>query len=428
MNRSMNILDILFSNDSILRTDLESSNFTGKIALYISIPIFIVLMITQQILYPSADHPIFIAVITIIMLLSLVFSLFSYYSKLLSKNRFRWVSLGFQIFVLCFYVLLIHLLVVENQLSRVPWIYVFPVVTLYSFGLKRGLIILIAFFLTVFFIIFNVDFELPNADALFTLKTRFIITFSISGMSIVLVFAILRSKQKKLSNEILAKVKAETELRSLLEQRDLLMKEMQHRVKNNFQFVMSFLHLEGSSAGDPKVTELLSKVINRIHTMVYVHDRLYRVDNQDYVNLPAYLYQIASDLTGSFGMAHINVEEPSGQVKYFADVDNAITCGLVTNEIITNSLKYAFTDRDKGRLSITFEPIENGYQLILQDDGKGMQTDTLPKNGSGLGFEIIKSLIRQMRATFKRENVNGLSYIITFGPDSRLLIHEERET
>lgn len=264
----------------------------------------------------------------------------------------------------------------------------------------------------------NIETEARNKDLLIT-KTKLdkeradkkaqqiflwasIIVLVMAGISIVIL--IINNIQK-------SKSKALIELKN--KENEILLKELHHRVKNNLQVIYSLINLQKRRLETPDLHQSLSMVQNRIKTMSLVHQNLHENDNLKDVNLEAYIKTISDYLKTLY-----HREEKEIQIEFDIDatielsMDRAITIGLLLNEIMSNSLKYAFKGRSEGKISIDVQKIHTGFQMKISDNGIGF-TNTTPSTKS-LGMFLIENLVKQIQGRYEVESFEGTTYLIYF--------------
>ncbi|MFZ9418709.1 MAG: tetratricopeptide repeat-containing sensor histidine kinase [Sediminibacterium sp.] len=221
---------------------------------------------------------------------------------------------------------------------------------------------------------------------------------------ISLIILMLSNLQKSKSKELIEKKNNENEL---------LLKELHHRVKNNLQVIYSLINLQKRRIDSPELHQSLSMVQNRIKTMSLVHQNLHENENFKEVNLEAYVKTIADYLK----LLYLN-EDKEISIQLSVDesieliMDRAITIGLLINEIMSNSMKYAFKGRKKGNISIDVQKIHNGFQMKISDDGIGFSMDQV--NSKSLGMYLIENLVKQIQGKYELEQNEGTTYIIYF--------------
>jgi PAS domain S-box-containing protein len=208
---------------------------------------------------------------------------------------------------------------------------------------------------------------------------------------------------------------AEEQIRSSLKEKEVLLKEIHHRVKNNLQIISSLLNLQSGYIQDARALEVFKEGQSRVRSMALIHEKLYqskdlaRVDFSEYVrNLTAYLFRSYEMNSGRVGLT-IQAED------VMLAVDAAIPCGLIINELVSNSLKHAFAGGRSGEISITLRPENEGrLTLVVADNGGGLPADLDPRNSSSLGLQLVNTLARQLGGSIEITNGSGAEFKITF--------------
>lgn len=197
-----------------------------------------------------------------------------------------------------------------------------------------------------------------------------------------------------------------------LNEKETLLKEIHHRVKNNLQVVSSLLSLQGNSMANKEAKEALLDGQSRVRSMALVHQRLYETDNFKDVNFKDYTVQLVQNLIASYdGNGDVLYEINSNEV---LDIDVAMPLGLITNEIITNSLKYCNSITDC-KINITFKRAKNDYILKASDNGSGFDLETAKSKGT-LGIKLIEILVKQLEGELNISTAHDAptTYTITF--------------
>lgn len=208
---------------------------------------------------------------------------------------------------------------------------------------------------------------------------------------------------------------AEENLKRSLAEKDILLREVHHRVKNNMQIISSILRMQQRLVSDPSLISILNESQNRIRSMALIHEHLYQSKNLANIKFDNYVKNLAVNLSRTYA-------DQQGKVKFEYDIadvefpiDIGIPCGLILNELISNSFKYAFADRENGVIKIKLaKEGENGYLLALSDDGPGMKEPVNPDNSDSLGMKIVHSLVRQIDGTISYDFGHGTEFIIKF--------------
>jgi PAS domain S-box-containing protein len=200
-------------------------------------------------------------------------------------------------------------------------------------------------------------------------------------------------------------------LRESLSEKELLLREVHHRVKNNMQVISSLLAMQ-STGGDAAVAKKLEESQNRIRSIALIHEQLYRSTELEEIDARTYLESLTSQLVQSFGVPHVTLElEVAGSLTL--DIDQSMACGLIVNELVTNAVKYAFPDGRPGTIRVALR--EDGGERLLEvgDDGRGMES---PQNGpsKSLGMSLVATLARQLRGRAEIDGSNGTRVRVRF--------------
>lgn len=200
----------------------------------------------------------------------------------------------------------------------------------------------------------------------------------------------------------------------LLEEREWMLKEMHHRVKNNLQIITSLLHLQGSFLKDKEALAAIQESQNRVHAMALIHQKLYMTDRLSSVPMVNYINEIVDYLINSFNRAD-TIRKKISVSPIDMDVTFAVPLGLILNEAVTNSLKYAFPDGRIGTLNIELiEEKSKTYRFIIGDDGIGFPVDSKPGQSRTLGMGLIKGLSEQIEGTLKISQHHGVQISLEF--------------
>ncbi len=214
--------------------------------------------------------------------------------------------------------------------------------------------------------------------------------------------------------DITDRKETEESLRQSNMQREILLKELHHRVKNNLQLISSMLRLQAMNINDVEISRIYSENQDRIHCIAKLHEILYRSNNLSHINIRTYLLDMIHYLVDSHKSPDLAIKLSTRILSLNVSVEQAIPLGLIVNELVNNSLKHAFVGKKKAKVSIILDEAENsGYALIMEDDGKGMDPDIYNQNESGFGSFIVKSLVMQVGGELLVEAKNGTRIQIT---------------
>ncbi len=199
------------------------------------------------------------------------------------------------------------------------------------------------------------------------------------------------------------------------QENELLLKEIHHRVKNNLQTVSSLLSLQSESILDKSAYDAVQESKNRVASMALLHQKLYQGKNLASIEMRDYFETIGNAIIDGFGEKadHVSLDIDMSEIEL--DVDTAVPVGLITNELITNSLKHAFSDEKKGKISITLREAENGLlKLLIADNGKSTPMESAVNLEEGFGTMLIQLLTRQLKGELKKSTEGGTSITIQF--------------
>ncbi|EPR35515.1 signal transduction histidine kinase [Alkalidesulfovibrio alkalitolerans DSM 16529] len=191
--------------------------------------------------------------------------------------------------------------------------------------------------------------------------------------------------------------------RSLAE-KDVLLREIHHRVKNNLQVVSSLLSLQSSESGDPGMAESIRKSRQRIRAMALVHENLYRSGDIAHIDSATYLRALAESISAAYSQPERNIHMLYDLADHPLDVDQAVPCGLLVNELVTNSFKHAFSAAIGRAGLVRFSTsVENGvFRIAVEDNGRGMSDKAA--SSASLGMQLVESLALQLRGGFRIED------------------------
>jgi two-component sensor histidine kinase len=218
----------------------------------------------------------------------------------------------------------------------------------------------------------------------------------------------------EVDEDINEKKLASEKLKEALSEKDTLLKEVHHRVKNNFQVISSLLKLQSRKVQDPEMRSILDESQSRIILMAGIHEMLYRSTNLNHIDFGENARELTRKLVDLYGGNARNVvfEVESGNIDL--SIDKAIPCTLILNEIISNSLKYAFKTWDDAKISIILKKDNGKYELKVSDNGTGFPEGFDNKNTDSMGLLIVNTLAAQIGAEIISYNNNGAVYEIRF--------------
>jgi two-component sensor histidine kinase/Flp pilus assembly protein TadD len=232
-------------------------------------------------------------------------------------------------------------------------------------------------------------------------RNIFIVATASLMLVAMLIYYLYQQKQK--SNHLLSEKNIVIE-QALLE-RETLLREIHHRVKNNLQIISSLLSLQSKSLQDADAQGAIRESRNRVKSMSLIHEQLYQEDAISGVEMEGYIRHLVESLISSYGLESERITRVVKADKILLDVDSAIPLGLILNELISNSLKYAFPGSQTGNLVISLLERDTELFLVVQDDGVGINSGK--KNESSFGLTMVNSLMRKLKAEMSITSEGG---------------------
>ncbi|HEX3013216.1 MAG TPA: histidine kinase dimerization/phosphoacceptor domain -containing protein, partial [Methanobacterium sp.] len=206
---------------------------------------------------------------------------------------------------------------------------------------------------------------------------------------------------------------AEENLKASLKEKEILMKEIHHRAKNNLTIISSLLNLQSRHINDKEALGVFKESQNRARSMALIHEKLYRSDDLRKIDFGEYIRSLTIELFHSYRTSSgIKLDMDIDDINL--DINTAVPLALIVNEIVTNSLKYAFPDKKTGNVSVRFAKNADELQLIVEDNGIGFPNDLDFKNTNSLGMQLVNSLTEQIKGHIKLEREEGTKFIIDF--------------
>ena len=208
---------------------------------------------------------------------------------------------------------------------------------------------------------------------------------------------------------------SEEKIKSSLKEKEILLQEIHHRVKNNLQVILSLLRLQSRFITDPDAVNKFKVTQNRVRTIAILHENLYRSDDLAKIKFRGYVKILAEDLLYFYEMNYHNIDMVVDVEDVSLNIETAIPCGLIINEIVANSLKYAFPDHRSGQIKIILTVDgDNKINLIVSDTGIGFPEGIDVETTNTFGMQLIKYLSKQLKATIKLDRSNGTTFKLVF--------------
>jgi len=228
-------------------------------------------------------------------------------------------------------------------------------------------------------------------------------------------FALAVSSYISVVLETAERKKAEIEIKNSLREKELLLREIHHRVKNNLQVVSSLLYLQSKKVKDKNTLEAFLESQRRVRTMVLVHEKLYQSKDLGRIDYSEYIKSLTSSVFRSYNADPFSIKMNINVKEVYLNLDTAIHCGLIINELVSNSLKHAFPQNKKGEINIDFQhDDESKYTLRISDNGIGFPENINFRETESLGLQLVSNLVEQLEGTLELDRDNGTTFIIQF--------------
>ena len=222
-------------------------------------------------------------------------------------------------------------------------------------------------------------------------------------------------EKERLERTQAAVIRSEEAVRSSLQEKETLLKEIHHRVKNNLQVIASLLRLQARYLKDDEARAMFEESQNRVHSISLVHEKLYRTGNLARIDFHDYLSTLTNGLTDSWGRPGVPVAVAVEATGVHLGVDTAIPCGLIVTELVTNALKHAFPNNAPGSIHITATVEPAGRMtLTVEDDGVGLPANVDFRRSGSLGLELVGGLVRQLGAKMEIGRDGGTRFSLQF--------------
>lgn len=220
--------------------------------------------------------------------------------------------------------------------------------------------------------------------------------------------------------DITERRRAEELIKASLREKEALLKEIHHRVKNNLQVTSSLLRLQSSYIQDPETLEMFAESQNRIRSMALVHEKLYKSSDLSRINFSEYIDSLVGLLFRSFGVNPGRVTLKQNKEPLFLSIESAVPCGLIVNELVSNCMKHGFPGEKYGEIYVALEsPAADDFLLKVKDNGIGLPANFSLDSTETLGLQLVKTLVNQLNGTIQIDSQNGTTFSIRFS-DQRI--------
>jgi len=247
------------------------------------------------------------------------------------------------------------------------------------------------------------------------LRYFFIAIFIFLVLIILLTYYAYITKKRMTTNlleEIEERTKIEEQLKLSLKEKNVMLKEIHHRVKNNMQIISSLLSLQAQHIKDEESLQIFNDSQDRIRSMALVHEKLYQSSDFSSIDFSEYVH----DLVSSIHQPKLtNIETDIDVENIVIDINKAVPCGLIINELITNAFKHAFPNNQEGKIKITMKLDDTEtYILVISDNGIGLPDDLDFRNTKSLGLQLVTGLVRQLQGNVDVDRTTGTKFTIIF--------------
>ncbi len=232
------------------------------------------------------------------------------------------------------------------------------------------------------------------------------------SISYILIIARNITLEKRISEEI----------KDSLREKEVLLQEIHHRVKNNMQIISSLMSLQTKYVYDEVSLDVLKESQNRVKSMALVHEKLYRSEDLTHINIYNYINNLVLDLFFSYGVLRDQIIPIIDIEEIKLNIETAVPCGLIINELVSNVLKHAFPNGNSGKMWLSLHLKDNQIELIVADNGLGLPADFNLDSSNSLGMQLVNSLVNQLDGSIEIERTKGTEFKIKF----KELMYEKR--
>jgi two-component sensor histidine kinase/CheY-like chemotaxis protein len=224
--------------------------------------------------------------------------------------------------------------------------------------------------------------------------------------------AVTRARRE--SESAKAQKEAEQNLKASLREKELLLQEVHHRVKNNLEVICGLLSMQSDAVSDPLLASALQESQRRIHSMAMIHEMLYDSSSLNDIDFAEYARVLTHEVSNSYGTDPARIRLALELEPIRLEIDRAIPCGLILNELLSNALKYAFPNGRSGEVRVSLYQQEHCIRLAVEDTGVGLPEGRSPSRIKSLGLSIVNILTRQLGGSMEITSNQGSHFVLTF--------------
>jgi PAS domain S-box-containing protein len=214
--------------------------------------------------------------------------------------------------------------------------------------------------------------------------------------------------------DVTARNRVEEQLRRQADLQEVLLKEIHHRVKNNLQIISSLLNLQAEYLTDKQAQAVLEEMNTRVRSIATIHEMLYSASDFAHIQFASYLNALAKDVSSFYSKRRGGIRFEIDSEQVLLDITQAVPCGLIVNELLTNGVKHAFPEGHPGVMKISFQCAGDECILEVTDNGIGLPSNLDPTNASSMGFQLLNLLVQQLKGTLEIDRSSGTGFTITF--------------
>jgi two-component sensor histidine kinase len=221
----------------------------------------------------------------------------------------------------------------------------------------------------------------------------------------------------KIMRDTTERRESEEQIRTALRDKEVLLKEIHHRIKNNLQVIASLLGLQAGhlrGLADSKARAIIGEMENRIRTIARIHEMLYGSPDLARIEFAAYAKKMSKDLFAFYSVPAEQIHLKTDLHTESLTIGQAVPCGLILNELITNSLKHAYPKNRKGTIAISFRCADDECNLDVSDDGIGLPENVDPQSATSMGLQLVRLIVEQLQGTMSVTTDEGTHFTISF--------------
>jgi len=261
---------------------------------------------------------------------------------------------------------------------------------------------------------FNLSSEASSGQIISLFQVNSILSILVVGQFLFLINYTNQKQQKSLEQKIEERNKAVEEMKMIVEDKEVLLAEVHHRVKNNLAVISSLLNLQQNNITDDYTRSVLLESSSRVASMSLIHEKLYRSNNVSHIDFGTYIKELVYEIEKSYNNKTKEIQIAVETSEVYLDINNAIPCGLIINELVINCYKHAFIGRVWGKINVSFYKKSDDFYLVVKDNGIGLKNKDEDINASSLGMILITSLSEQLDGDYDFSNEDGTKFTLKF--------------